>query len=286
MSALGVGLHFWRPRSGPSGSPWVDVDWCDPHGADRLLVADSWRVVDGRVRGLDRHRARFTASAAEHRTDADEFWRDVVAALPRTGDWFPRVELRERADGAQLSLRLRPTPVTSSQVAVATAPHDPRTKPLVKGPDLDALLALRTAVHPSGAGEAIIVDAQGRVVEGAYSGLLWWRGETLVRPSDALPRIPSVTAGLVIDAARAAGVAIDEADARPDDLAGCELWVLSALHGLRTVQRWIDGPELGDARHAETGREWLAAASVELYPDQGTPSLGGDDSSRSGGLAP
>lgn len=269
MSALGEGLHPWRPGSGPSGTPWVDLDWCDPRGADRLLVADSWRVREGRVRGLERHRARFAASAGEHRDDIDAFWLDVIAALPRTGDWFPRIELRERADGTQLSLRLRPTPATSTEVDVATAPHDPRTRPLVKGPDLDALQALRVAVQPSGAGEAIIVDAQGRVVEGAYSALLWWRGETLVRPSDERPRIPSVTAGLVIDAARAAGVAIDEADARPDDLAGCELWVLSALHGLRTARRWIGGPTLGEPRHHDRGREWLAAAAQALDPAAG-----------------
>ncbi len=275
MSALGEGLHPWRPSSAAPGSPWVELDWCDPGGTDRLLVADSWRVVEGRVRGLDRHRARFLAAAAPYRDDAEQFWLDVVAALPLTGDWFPRVELRDRADGSQLSLRLRPTPVTSTEVDVATAPFDPRTLPLVKGPDLDALLALRTAVQPRGAGEAIIVDAQGRVVEGAYSGLLWWRGETLVRPYEALPRIPSVTADLVVEAARAAGVSIADEDAHPDDLQGCELWVLSALHGLRTARRWIDGPELAAARHADAGRTWLAAAAVGLYPDRGTPALGG-----------
>ncbi len=275
MSALGEGLHPWRPGSGPGASPWVDLDWCDPRGADRLLVADSWRVVDGRVRGLDHHRARFLAAVAAHRADGGAFWADVVAALPRSGDWFPRVELRERADRTQLSLRLRPTPATSTEVDVATAPHDPRTLPLVKGPDLDALQALRVAVQPLGASEAIIVEAHGRVVEGAYSGLLWWRGETLVTPSSALPRIPSVTADLVIEAARDARVTVVETDARPADLAGCELWVLSALHGLRAAGRWIDGPELAPPVRAKQGRQWLAAAAVELYPDRGTPALGG-----------
>ncbi|WP_439565082.1 aminotransferase class IV [Microcella sp.] len=275
MSALGEGLHPWRPGAGAGTAPWVDLEWCDPGATDRLLVADSWRVVEGRVRGLERHRARYIAAVAEHRDDAEQFWADAVAALPPTGDWFPRVELRDRAEGTQLSLRLRPTPATSTEVDVATAPRDPRTRPLVKGPDLDALQALRVAVQPSGAGEAIIVDARGRVVEGAYSGLLWWRGETLVRPSGALPRIPSVTADLVLEAARAAGVTIADEDARPDDLAGCELWVLSALHGLRVARRWVDGPALAEPRRVETGRQWLDSSLEELYPDRGTPALGG-----------
>jgi branched-subunit amino acid aminotransferase/4-amino-4-deoxychorismate lyase len=269
MSELGEGWHPWRPGV---DKPWVELDWCDPH-AGRLLVADSWRVVDGRVRGLDRHRERFLAATGTHRTDGDVFWRDVVAALPRTGDWFPRVELRHRADGTQLGLRLRPTPPTSTDVVVATAPHDPRTQPLVKGPDLDALQALRVAVQPSGAGEAIIVDARGAIIEGAYSGLLWWRGETLVRPRDAVPRIPSVTVQLVLEAARADGVELAEAEALPAELEGCELWVLSALHGLRAASRWVDGPTLARPHHAERGRRWLDAA----YRDIGfaSPALGG-----------
>ncbi|UTT62561.1 aminotransferase class IV [Microcella humidisoli] len=274
MSALGEGLHPWRPGTAANDTPWVALDWCDPHEG-RLLAADSWRVVEGRVRGLEAHRARFLAAVGPWRDDAETFWRDAVAALPRSGDWFPRVELRERAEGTQLSLRLRPTPATGTEVDVATAPHDPRTRPLIKGPDLDALQALRVAVQPSGAGEAIIVDAQGRVVEGAYSGLLWWRGETLVRPADALPRIPSVTVDLVVRAARAAGVPLAEAEARPADLAGCELWVLSALHGLRSARHWIDGPALAPATRAPLGRAWLAGAAVDLYPDRGTPALGG-----------
>lgn len=261
MSALGEGLHPWRPASGEYS--WITLEWCDPHEG-RLLVADSWRVVDGRVRGLDRHRARFLACTAGFRDDAETFWRDVVAALPRTGDWFPRVELRERGDGTQLSLRLRPTPALMSSADVTTAPYDPRTQPLVKGPDLEALQALRVAVQPSGAHEAIIVDAHGSIVDGAYSGLLWWRGDTLVQPSTALPRIPSVTVSLLLDEARAAGVTISEADARPADLDGCELWVLSALHGLRTAQRWINGPELAPARHADMGRAWLAESALPV----------------------
>jgi branched-subunit amino acid aminotransferase/4-amino-4-deoxychorismate lyase len=266
MSALGEGWHPWRPSA---DSPWVDLDWCDPHEC-RLLVADSWRVVDGRVRGLELHRERFLSAARAHSyhadrsDDADRFWGDAIAALPRTGDWFPRVELRERGDGTQLGLRLRPTPPTSTEVAVATAPFDPRTQPLVKGPDLDALQALRVAVQPSGAGEAIIVDAHGVIIEGAYSGLLWWRGDTLVRPRDVVPRIPSVTVQLVLDAARADGVELAEADARPADLEGCELWVLSALHGLRTASRWMDGPTLTAPRYAHRANEWLAAAQGEI----------------------
>lgn len=62
-----------------------------------LLAADSWLVDDGRVRGLDHHRRRFVAACVEASGDSpariESFWRDVIAALPRTERWFPRVEL-------------------------------------------------------------------------------------------------------------------------------------------------------------------------------------------------
>ncbi|MGV3733243.1 MAG: aminotransferase class IV [Microcella sp.] len=269
--AAAEGLHAW------TADGWRAVDWCDPHEG-RLFVADSWRVVDGRARGVERHRERFLrslAAIAGAPTDTEAAVDAALEALPRAGDWFPRLELRERGGGTALELRVRPTPPTASEVVIATAPHDPRTQPLVKGPDLEALQALRVAVQPRGAGEAVIVDAPGRVVEGAYSALLWWRGETLVQPAAALARIPSVTAALVLEAARDEGVPIASESVEPDALAGCELWVLSALHGLRVATAWVDGPSLGEGARAARGRAWLAAAERDLYPVRGTPLLGG-----------
>ncbi len=259
-----AGLHAWRPGADPV---WQSVDWCDPNDST-LLAADSWRVVDGRTRSLEKHRARFLAAvAAQQPTEvraAERFIDDVVAALPRTGDWFPRIELRWRGGGAQWWLTVRATPATSDTVVVATAPSDVRTQPLIKGPDLEALLSLRTAVQPLGAGEALIVDADGYLVEGAYSGLVWWRDGVLERPSDSLPRIASVTVDLVLDGARAAGVPLGERRARPAELEGCELWVLSALHGLRLATAWVNGPTLAPGAHTGLGREWLAAAVTPL----------------------
>lgn len=275
MSASAEGLRHWRGRDASAAEgPWTTVDWCDVH-AGPLLAADSWRVVDGRVRGLERHRARFLSAIAPVRDDGGAFFDEVVAALPRTGDWFPRVELRARgipapivgdAPATGLSLRVRPTPPTAEEVVVATAPHDPRTRPLTKGPDLDALQRLRTAVQPLGAGEAIILSPEGLIVEGAYSGLVWVRPDgVIVHPSARLERIPSVTAGILLEAAAAAGLTIEATDARPDDLDGCELWVLSALHGLRVATAWVDGPELvREPGRAERVRHWLDEAAATL----------------------
>jgi branched-subunit amino acid aminotransferase/4-amino-4-deoxychorismate lyase len=284
MSVLEPGRHIWRAST--CESPWTLLPAAEL-GDSQLLVADSWRVIDAEVRGLPLHRARFLAGVDSYRNEpgtlsgtalinsAAAFFDDATAALPPAGDWFPRVELRTSAHigsgtgtgsdtgtgtGTQFTLLVRPTPPIFDEVDVATAPYDPRTHPLVKGPNLDALMGLRAAVAPSGAGEAIILDANGIIVEGAYSGLLWWRGETLVQAASVLPRIPSVTVDLLVAAARANGVPVVDEHARPADLDGCELWVLSALHGLRVARQWIDGPELAEPRHAALGQLWLQAS--------------------------
>ncbi len=271
MTAAAEGLHAWTAEG------WRVIDWCDPHEGP-LVVADSWRVRDGRVRGIERHRERFLRSVAAvdgAPRDAEAAVDAALAAIPRAGDWFPRLELRGRADGLTLGFRLRPTPPTSATAVLATAATDPRTEPLVKGPDLAALQRLRVAVQPLGADEAVIVDAQGHVVEGAYSALLWWRGATLVQPDAALARIPSVTASLVLDAARAEGITIGAERITPAELAGCEVWVLSALHGVRGATAWVEGPALAPPARLDRARRWLAAAESALYPVRGTPLLGG-----------
>ena len=52
------GLWGWSPAAGLR--PVEEASTGGP-----LLVADSWLVRDGRVRGLDRHRERFVRSCGE-----------------------------------------------------------------------------------------------------------------------------------------------------------------------------------------------------------------------------
>jgi len=213
---------------------------------DRLLVADSWLVLDGAVRALDVHRDRFVSSvaAAGLADDADAFWDAVVDRLPRDGAWFPRVELVRPggSDRPELRARLRPAPERTRSVRVATAGHDPRTTPWVKGPDLGALAGLRADAAARGAEEAVILSPEGHVVEGAWSSLVWWRGDSLCTPADDLPRLPGVTSRTVLTLAAVLGVDVLHDRTTPDELDGAEVWSLSALHGARIVTGWVDGP--------------------------------------------
>lgn len=256
-------LH-WRPDAAGSADAFTDVDWCDP-GGGVTLVADSFRVAGGHARGLALHRERFLdgsraqlGSHAVARVAA--FVDDAVATIRHTANahpdtpLFPRIELRARGDARLL---LRPSPPLTTSVTLATATSDPRTIPTVKGPDLERLGALRTAAQAAGADEAVILDARGRVIEGAYSALLWSRENRLHVIAEAAARIPSVTERLVLDAARASGRAVSAAQPTLDALDGAAVWVLSALHGARAVTSWVDGPSVA----ADVATDaWLRAA--------------------------
>lgn len=233
-------------------SRWHDgrlepLEYCDMSDVT-IAVADSWLVTDGTVLALDLHRARFLGSIdprfADEELRAESFWDAAVAAIPRTGDWFPRVELQLRDGAPLLVFRLRAAPARSKAVRLATHPGpDPRTEPLTKGPDTAALLRARTAAQKRGADEAVIVSPEGYVVEGAYSAILWWRGEFICAPSLELERVESVTARSVVTLATALGVDVHYESVTPGELDGLEIWTLNALQGIRIVTEWVDGPQ-------------------------------------------
>jgi branched-subunit amino acid aminotransferase/4-amino-4-deoxychorismate lyase len=231
-----------------SGEKLVETDEEPAH--DELLVADSWLVADGGVRALRLHHDRFLRGVAA-RTDVDPasveaFWDAMVSQLPRTGDWFPRVDAARRGDVTVLALRLRPAPPPGASVRVASLDQgDPRTVASIKGPDIARLGELKSDAARDDIDEPIIVSAAGHVVDGATSAVLWWRGDRLFAPSASLHRVDSVTAKSIRLLAAATATESGEEFATVADLAGCEVWVVNSLHGIRVVTSWRGGPRLG-----------------------------------------
>ena len=231
---MSVNGDFYRFDSGSL----VRIAHALPEGLD---VADSFLVEDGQTVALERHLARFQASVSLlEDIDLDSFFEAVIKHIPLQGAWFPRLEYRAaQPPGERLYLRLREAPERFETVTLWTHPDgDSRVSPQVKGPDLALGQQLRRTANLHGADEAVLLSPDGFISEGALSSIVWVRDETLFLPDDSTPWLPSVTRSLVVDLARQAGLAVLEVRARPSDLAGAEVWSLSALQGIRGATHW------------------------------------------------
>ncbi|MDW4904823.1 aminotransferase class IV [Streptomyces sp. ADMS] len=268
QAAAAEGLLAWSPRRGLTGP---DSGGRVPTIGERLVVADSWLLRDGRVRGLGRHRERFLRACGDsggpslrHLVD---FWRDVTTALPRTGEWFPRVELG--SESRELRLLLRHAPPLGAGVRVwATGQLDPRTVPRRKGPDLDLLARVRQRACAAGADEAVLVAPSGVVLEGATTSVLWWEDDTLCLPSPQLPVLAGVTVALIQERAQRGGIRVAQRERALADLDGREVWLVNALHGIRPVTEWTGAARpllrAGPAPRATEWRPWLESLMEPL----------------------
>lgn len=228
----------------------VDAEVASPH---KLVVADSWLVAEGRVLSLDVHRQRFLRTA----TDPDAvgaalapaaaaFWDAAIAAIPRHGSWFPRVEAQRNGDAVSFWARVRPAPELTRSVVVRSLAEDPRRVPTVKGPDLARLIEIGGQARGEGIGESVVLAPDGAIVEGLTTSLMWWRGDAIGMPDADLDRIDSVTARIVETLATARGIPVLRERLEPAALEGLEVWALNALHGPRIVRKWVDGPAVAE----------------------------------------
>jgi branched-subunit amino acid aminotransferase/4-amino-4-deoxychorismate lyase len=231
-----------------------------------LLAADSFLVHNGGVVAFDEHVARFNrATEAQGMVFPSPAYIDAFTALiPREGDWFPRIDFTVRGE---IECWMRPAPPLTTSVILATADHDPRTEPAIKGPDLTILNSLRDEARSRGADDAVILtqpahEHPGRIIDGATTCLAWWRDGVLTFPPASATRVDSVTARVLADIAAEKGVTVnanspDTDWATPTDLDGLTVWAINALHGIREVTAWIDGPQLSP--NPDLLREWRSA---------------------------
>ena len=65
-------------------------------------------------------------------------------------------------------------------------------------------------------------------------------------PDRSLPRVDGVTLRTVLALATALGIDVEEERTMPEQLDELEVWALNALHGIRIVTSWTDGPALAE----------------------------------------
>ena len=215
-----------------------------------LVLADSFRVRlhpdtgAGEVRGLWHHVARFARGVLEIDEQAargignfiDETGEQIAHYAAQHGGAFPRWELWLTADGSySRQLSLRPLPELGETLGLVSAPGAALPNAPRKGPNI----ARYAALNRDAGAEALLVDDDGRVREGATTSIVWWRGEQ-AHISAARDRVASVTEALLGEILREHSISLTRAEITPEVLTSYEVWAVNALHGVRPVTS-IDG---------------------------------------------
>ncbi|RDZ65554.1 4-amino-4-deoxychorismate lyase [Haloferax sp. Atlit-12N] len=110
---------------------------------------------------------------------------------------------------------------------------------------LNGILA-RVELRVTGADEALMLDADGYVTEGATSNLFFVEDDALCTPGLDGPVLPGITRRVVLDLARQEGIPIRERRFTPDDVRGAnEAFLTNSTWELRPVET-VDGIQVGD----------------------------------------
>lgn len=225
-----------------------DFEPTAPAEGGEILVADSWRVREGQVWGLEDHLHRFFAgitAQAEHigeirAMDPAVFetalrHRLALVAGKYPGiDLFPRISLE--ADGRERRLILvarrapTPRPTTSLWIPNYT---DPRIRPTVKGPDIDLM---RRLVSEAPADDVVLHDGT-NVIETTTGTLLVWEKPTELVFCQATQQLASISAQRIAKFAKSQSLAVTHRPVTIQQIATGEypVWFANTLHGISPV---------------------------------------------------
>jgi len=115
---------------------------------------------------------------------------------------------------------------------------------------LNGILA-RLELRVTDADEALMVDTDGHVTEGATSNLFFVRDNALRTPSLDGPILPGITRRVVLELAAEEGIPVEEGTYSPEEIRSAdEVFLTNSTWELRPVET-VDGLSVGD----EDGRE-------------------------------
>lgn len=123
---------------------------------------------------------------------------------------------------------------------------------------LASVLALKAA-KSAGAHEALIIDTQGRVLEGTTSNVFWLRGDKLLTPPEEAGILAGITRAHLLQLAPSVGLTIELATPMPKDLTSAdEVFISSSLREVLPVVA-VDGTAIGDGKPGAKTRALHAA---------------------------
>jgi len=238
-------------------------------------------VFDGRTRLLERHLARLAHGCARHGIVAPPLaaLRAELEAAARTpGTGVLKLIVSRGAGGtgyasepaqaprrwlAALPARPRPAAAADEGVVLRELAVRLAEQPLLAGLKhlnrLEQVLARRELAAGAPAAEGLMLDVQGRPVCGTMSNVFAVLDSRLVTPSLERCGVAGVMRAALIDAWRAAGVAVEVRDLTRAELAAAsELFLSNALIGVWPVATF-DGRRYRAGPHARQAQAWAAA---------------------------
>jgi len=256
-------------------------------------VYETLRTYGGRPFALRRHLRRLRASAARLGftiPQSDDELRGrieaLLAAAANPESYLRLIVSRGRGDLSYhfervvgptvviVARALEPFPEAARRDGIAVAlvgvrrNHPRALDPAIKSSNLlNNVLATREA-QARGAQEALLLNAEGRLAEGAGSNVFLVKAGELLTPSLAAGLLAGITRELVLEIAPRLGVAARETDLGEADLRGAdELFVTSTLKEVMPVSR-LDGAAVADGRPGPlTRRLQDAYRELTLTPD-------------------
>ncbi|NOZ20647.1 MAG: branched-chain amino acid aminotransferase [Planctomycetes bacterium] len=197
-------------------------------------IFESMRAYGGRVFRLDEHLTRFVASAEALRLPLQYGKKQIKGAIGELleandlSDAYIRLALSRGVGGQRLSLEgeFRPTVVMTARpftgyprefyrqgmMAVTAGFHTSPDSPALRHKSANYLanILAKNEAEEKGAGEAIFVNANGEVAEGAVSNVFIVEEGAVVTPPLSVGILPGVTRGVVLDLCREQGSACRE----------------------------------------------------------------------------
>lgn len=241
-------------------------------------VFETIRTYGGQPYALDEHLERLEGSAERVAIDlpvtVGQLREQVLAVVEASGNPESYIRLMVTRGSGELGLSpdlavaplvvilvtpLAPPPAEAYRDGIAVISHHTRRatdSTLAEGAKvgnyLASVLAMKEA-KAQGAAEALILDADGHVVEGATSNLFLFRSgpdgsPVLVTPPESAGILPGITRAGVLQVARELGLELEFSAPTLDEVrAAREVFISSSIRELLPVVR-VDGTAVGDGR--------------------------------------